>query len=78
MEALQAIAVMTRSKVVDLNTELSMNAAKISIEARLPTAESIILATARAFDAILLTQDADFENVAGVKYVLKMPDSKLS
>lgn len=34
-------------------------------------AVSVILATARAFDAALWTQDADFENVAGVMYMKK-------
>lgn len=34
-------------------------------------ADSIMLATARTFDAVLWTQDADFASIAGVKYVAK-------
>jgi predicted nucleic acid-binding protein len=34
-------------------------------------ADSIILATAKAYNAILWTQDADFKNMPGVKYFLK-------
>ena len=34
-------------------------------------AESIILATAKAFDAVIWTQDSDFKNIAGVKYFPK-------
>jgi toxin FitB len=34
-------------------------------------ADSIMLATAEAYDAILWTQDVDFENLAGVKYFPK-------
>jgi len=34
-------------------------------------ADSIVLATAKAFDAILWTQDSDFKNIAGVKYFPK-------
>lgn len=32
-------------------------------------ADSIIVATARQFNAVLWTQDADFETLAGVRYV---------
>jgi predicted nucleic acid-binding protein len=34
----------------------------------LPLADSIILAAARAFNAILWTQDADFNGIEGVRY----------
>ena len=38
---------------------------------RLPMADSIILATALAYDATLWTQDVDFEGFDGVRYVGK-------
>ena len=38
---------------------------------RLPMADSIILGTARAYGATLWTQDADFQNIAEVKYKAK-------
>src|ERR687892_701442 len=47
-EALQAVGVMAQDQVVDLDMEMAINAAKISVELRLPMADSIILATARA------------------------------
>jgi predicted nucleic acid-binding protein len=34
-------------------------------------ADSIILATARAYESILWTQDADVEDMEGVKYIQK-------
>ena len=34
-------------------------------------ADSVILATARAFRAVLWTQDKDFEGLQGVRYVSK-------
>jgi len=34
-------------------------------------ADSIMLATARAWEATLWTQDADFDAVPGVRYVAK-------
>jgi toxin FitB len=43
------------------------------VELRLPMADSIILATARAYSATFWTQDADFQNIEGVQYVEKRP-----
>lgn len=68
-EALRAIATMQQGAVADLTAPLALSAAKISTQTRLPMADSIMLATSRAFDAILWTQDADFEGMAGVRYV---------
>jgi len=67
-EALQAVAALQRGTVVDLTQKLAMSAAKTSLEHDLPLADSIILATARAHDATLWTQDADFRDIRGVKY----------
>lgn len=70
-EALQAIAVMQQGVVVDLDASLALNAAQASVELDLPMADSIMLATARAYGATLWTQDADFESIEGVKYIRK-------
>ena len=67
--ALQAAAVMQQGKVVALDATLSLNAAKLSDRFKLPMADSIILATARSFQATLWTQDADFKGMDGVKYI---------
>ena len=67
-EGLQAIAVMQQGTVVDLDKEIALSAAKLSIESKLPLADSVILATARAFGATLWTQDADFAGISGVRY----------
>ncbi|RZB32052.1 MAG: hypothetical protein SRB1_01671 [Desulfobacteraceae bacterium Eth-SRB1] len=67
-EALQAAAAMQKGTVVDLTAQLAIAASKLSLELALPMADSIILATAKAFEAILWTQDSDFKNIAGVKY----------
>lgn len=72
-EALQAVALMQQGQVVELTSALALAAAKASIGHRLPMADSIIVATAQAHGAILWTQDADFERIAGVKYVAKKP-----
>lgn len=72
-EALQAVALMQQGQIVELTSALALAAAKAGIEHRLPMADSIVLATAQAHGAILWTQDADFERIAGVKYVAKKP-----
>ena len=70
-EALQAIALMQQGSVVDLTAEISILAARVSIECRLPMADSIILATSRVHGATIWTQDSDFEEIEGVQYVAK-------
>jgi predicted nucleic acid-binding protein len=70
-QALQAIAVMHQGVVVDLDASLALNAAQMSVELGLPMADSIMLATARAYGATLWTQDADFANIEGVRYIRK-------
>ncbi len=70
-EALQATAAMQKGTVVDLTVTLAIAASKLSLEKGLPMADSIILTTAKAYDAILWTQDSDFRNMAGVKYFPK-------
>jgi predicted nucleic acid-binding protein len=70
-EALQAVALMQQGTVVELTSNLALEAAKLSLEENLPLADSIMLATSRAYGSILWTQDSDFENISGVKYVHK-------
>lgn len=70
-EALQAVALMQQGQVVDLDIELSLNAARLSVEHKIPMADSLILATARAFDATLWTQDSNFHGLEGVEYIPK-------
>lgn len=70
-DALQSIALMQQGFVVDLTTDISIMAARISVEYRLPMADSIILATSRVYGATIWTQDSDFEGIDGVQYVVK-------
>ncbi len=66
--ALRAVAQMKRGRVVNLDGDLAIMAADLSVELRLPLADSIILATARSAGATLWTQDADFDGLEGVEY----------
>jgi predicted nucleic acid-binding protein len=70
-DALRAIALMRQAKVVDLNDSLALSAARLSANARLALADSIILCTAQQQGATLWTQDAHFEGMDGVRYVAK-------
>ncbi len=70
-EALQAVVAMKKGEVIHLNTSLALAAARLSLEHRLPMADSIILATAQEFRATIWTQDADFKDLSKVKYFPK-------
>lgn len=66
--ALRAVSQMKRGHVLDLGADLAVAAAELSAEVRLPLADSVILATARAAGATLWTQDSHFEGLDGVEY----------
>jgi predicted nucleic acid-binding protein len=70
-EALQAAVAMRKGTVVDLTASLAIAASKLSLEHNLPMADSIILSTAKEFDATIWTQDSDFKNIDDVKYFPK-------
>lgn len=70
-DALEAIAIMKGGRLIDLDDNLALVATELSYEFKLPLADSIILATARANGATLWTQDAHFKDLEGVKYIEK-------
>lgn len=71
--ALQAAALMQQGHVVELDVGIATRAARLGLEHRLPLADSLMLATARAHGAALWTQDADFEGLQDVHYQPKPP-----
>ena len=68
-DAFQAVAVMRQARVIDLDTPLALSAARLSARLSLPMADSVVLATARAHDALVWTQGAHFKRIDGVKYI---------
>ena len=70
-EALRAVGVMSLGQLIELDRQLALNAARISLDLKLALADSIILATARAAGATLWTQDEHFKELEDVRYVAK-------
>lgn len=70
-DALKAAALLAQGEVIDLDVSLALEAARTSAELKLPMADSIILTTARAYNASLLTQDEHFIDIAGTRHVAK-------
>ncbi|MCL1932127.1 MAG: type II toxin-antitoxin system VapC family toxin [Treponema sp.] len=71
-EALFAIAHMRQGKVIELSDELSLLAAKISKEHKIPMADSIIYATNIKYNGVLWTQDKHFMGMNSVNYFEKI------
>jgi len=68
-EALKAVAFMQSGSILDLTSTIALHAANISNDLKIPMADSVMLASARENDAILWTQDGDFEGLDGVRYI---------
>ena len=66
--ALDAMGIMSLGTIIDLDRQIAIHAAQISNELKLAMADSIILASARAHDATLWTQDEHFKDIEGVRY----------
>jgi len=67
--AMRAIAQMKRGRIIPLDEMLAIDAARFGLQSKLPLADSIIYATARKFDALLWTRDADFKDLPGVMFL---------
>ena len=65
--AANALALMQRGKVVEIDLALALDAASNGS----PLADSLIYATARLHGAVLWTQDGHFESLPGVNYFAK-------
>jgi predicted nucleic acid-binding protein len=73
--ALEVVEHMKQGSVIPLDGELAINAAVFGIELKLPLADSIIYATARKYEAIVWTQDADLKGLESVNFYPKARDS---
>ena len=70
-EAQVHVSDMKQGKIIEIDESLALSAAKLSADLKLPMADSLILATTRANNAVLWTQDEHFKDLDGVKYIEK-------
>lgn len=71
-DALRAIGLMRQGRCVDLTDSLALGAARLSVDLKLPLADSIIFYTAHLHGATLWTQDAHFDGLTSVRYIRKV------
>jgi predicted nucleic acid-binding protein len=67
--AVRAVSPLQDGTGVDLTQEIALLAGELGLQHDLPLADSVILASARSFNAILWTQDSDFEGLEHVEYI---------
>jgi len=70
-KALEAYAQMSLTKIVDLTGSLCIEAADISMSLNLGMADSIIVATAKAYNAQIVTSDEHLKKIDRVKFINK-------
>ena len=67
--ALEAVAVLSQTKIVTIDQTLSLEAADFSLEHGLHMADALVYATARQHSAELYTSDENLKGLAGVSFV---------
>lgn len=65
------LATSYKGAIVPLTTEIGLLAAELSVKHRLAMADAMILATARCQQAELITCDAHFDGIPGVRFLSK-------
>jgi toxin FitB len=71
--ALVGVGVMRQARVVALDADLAIGAARVGQALGLPLADSIIYATAQAHGAEMWTHDEHFRGLPGVRFVEVRP-----
>ena len=66
---LSCLDVMRQGRVLDLTDRRAVAAADIAGKHKLAMADAVIYSMAREFDAMLWTQDVDYEGLVGVNYL---------
>jgi toxin FitB len=70
-QALVVAAHLEATTVIDLDPDLALEAAELSLEHGLAMADAVVYATACRYGAELFTSDADLAGLPGVTYVAK-------
>lgn len=68
-KALEAYAQISHTRILELTESLSLEAADISLKTGLGMADSIIVATAKANKAEIVTSDKHLKEIKGVKFI---------
>ena len=68
-KALEAYAQISRTKIVELTPHLSLEAADISLKLGLGMADSIIVATAKVYNAQIITSDKHLKGIENVRFI---------
>jgi predicted nucleic acid-binding protein len=63
--AVEAVSAMRRATIVPIDDALALEAADASLEFGLAMADALVYATARRYEASLVTGDTDFEGLPG-------------
>ncbi len=66
-EAIEAVAQMQKTLVIDLDQFIALTAADVSTEHGLAMADAIVFATAQVQDVQLVTADSHFEGLTGAR-----------
>ncbi|MEY6434291.1 type II toxin-antitoxin system VapC family toxin [Thioalkalicoccus limnaeus] len=77
LAASRAVATMQTGAVMVLNTDVALASARLARQHRLPTADSIIYASAQSRGAIVWTQDEDFRDLPGVRHIPKIKEKQV-
>ncbi len=67
--ALQAVAALSETKVVEVDQTISLEAADYSLEHDLHMSDALVYATARHHDAELYTSDEDLRELKSVTFI---------
>jgi predicted nucleic acid-binding protein len=70
-EAMRVINYSTQANVVPLTQNIALTAGDVAMEHNLSFADAIVYATVQVNQTTLLTSDAHFKDLAGVRYVNK-------
>jgi predicted nucleic acid-binding protein len=70
-EALSAITVLNRTKIIPLSSEIALTAADLAIQYRLSMADALVRATGHFADADVVTSDRSFKDLPRVVYFPK-------
>jgi toxin FitB len=67
--ALEAVAILSQTEIVNVDQTLSLEAADFSIEYGLHFSDALVYATARRFSAELYTSDKDLQGLKSVTFI---------